>query len=403
MILKFKSLKIFICIMIIAMMSADLLSSFGIPLLDNADEITGIAASIGVAFYIFYRKKISKSSFTLLALLTIFVCIGFLGNILSEITQNFKYILMDGFLFIKPYIIFLFVTMVLTDTLALAILNILRIISKLMLWLLAFTAILSRYIYTFMLSKQGTFVFFSDHAGTISWWSILFLFIIWKTKKTDREVICYMVLTGVVTIFSQSGLGMIAYCLGIILFIFSKTQKKIKWYSVCICIVICIIFGKNEINDYLLNNASPRAILLKYAFVTANTYFPLGSGFATYGSSAAIRDYSALYYQYGFNQMDGMTEAHHPYLMDNYYQQIIGQLGYVGFILLLWFMYKIVKKILDIKLINVRSAALMLYSCLIFAGIAFGTASSWGCTVYIMIPIFSFIDRKLGKKESKQQ
>lgn len=89
-----------------------------------------------------------------------------------------------------------------------------------------------------------------------------------------------------------------------------------------------------------------------------------------------------------------MTESYHPYLMDNYYQQIIGQLGYVGFALLLWFMYRIIQKILNVKDPHIRSASLMLYICLIFAGIGFGTASSWGCTVYMLIPMFCLTGKK---------
>ena len=185
-----------------------------------------------------------------------------------------------------------------------------------------------------------------------------------------------------------SGLGLISYSLGIALYLVIRKKKKIKWYYIIACCGLCIFLGRNELSEYLFNESAPRALLLKYAFVTANHYLPLGAGFATYGSSSAIRDYSALYRLYGFNKVPGMTKGYHPYLMDNYYQQVIGQLGYPGIILLACFMIQIIKRILIIESADVRNAALLLYGCLVFAGIGFGTASSWGCSVYMLLPLF---------------
>lgn len=392
--LKFNPLKIFVCVMIIAMMAADLFTIVGIPLVGNADEITCIVAWVGILFYLFYRQMIPKEALKILFFLAIFLGIGLCGNVLSEITQNTQYILMDMFMFTKPYSIYLFMTIFLTETNARSALRSLKVIGKAMLWILFFFSVISQYVFTFMISDSGTFVFYANYSGSVSWWVILFLSVIWVGRNSDREVICYMILSGIIIFFNQSGLGMIAFGLGTVLFVFSKIQKKVKWYSILICVALCFFLGKDEIKGYLFNEDAPRAILLKYAFVTADTYFPLGSGFATYGSNAAIREYSPLYIQYGFNKIGGMTESYHPYLMDNYYQQIIGQLGYVGFALLLWFMYRIIQKILNVKDPHIRSASLMLYICLIFAGIGFGTASSWGCTVYMLIPMFCLTGKK---------
>lgn len=396
--LKIKLFNIFVCIMLIGMMIADLFSLVGIPLVDNIDEILGIVAWIGIIIYIISRLMIPIKIFKILVLLFAFLSVGFWGNLVSEISMNAKLILMDAFLFSKPYIIFLFMAIFLTQDSATEILKFMRIIAKIMLWLLTFFAILSRYINSPMRLSSGIFVFYANYSGTVSWWTILFLSIIWATRKTEKEVINYMFLGAIVIFFNRSGLGMISFGLGIILFIFVEKKKKIRWYLIAAGAILCIVLGRNEISEYLFNDNAPRALLLKYAFVTANTYFPFGAGFATYGSSSAIREYSPLYYKYGFNHVYGMGEIYHPYLMDNYYQQIIGQLGYIGIILLLWFMYKIVKKILEIKVPNVRNAALLLYSCLIFAGIGFGTASSWGCSIYILVASFFL----LGRTPTKQ-
>lgn len=384
-------LNSFFCIILTSTMAADLFAYLEIPFVDKADELMGAVAWGGLIIYFLISQRISKEILQYLSIVVLFLSIGFLGNIFSGITGNIQLILTDGFLFSKPYIIFLFMTIYLTKALATSLLNFMRILAKFFLWILAFCAILSRFIPVFRAYRTGAFAFFSNYIGAVSWWTILFLAIIWSKRKNDKEIIFYMILSGIVIFCNQSGLGMIFWCVGILLYIFVGKKKKVKWYYIAAGCVLCFLLGRNEISEYIFNDISPRALFLKYAFVTANLYLPFGAGFATYGSYAAVRDYSVLYYRYGFNRVYGMSEAYHPYLMDNYYQQIIGQLGYFGFILLIWFMYKIIKKILQINSPDVRNAALLLYGCLMFAGIGFGTASSWGCTVYMLIPVLCLI------------
>lgn len=384
---------IFSCLILISMMTADLFSSLGIPFVNNTDEILGMLAWIGVILYFLCHPKITRKKLQIIGMLIFLLLLGFWSNMTSSISLNIKLILTDGFLFSKPYIIFLFMTLFLTETLASSIVNFMQIISKLMLWLMVLFVALGEII-TLPTSLNGTFIFFSNYSGTVSWWTILFLSVIWAAEKNNQKVFCYMLLSAVIIFSNHSGLGMISFGLGVLIYIFLGKKKKIKWPYLVVGCMLCLVIGKNEIAEYIFADTAPRAILLKYAFVTANTYLPFGGGFATYGSNSAIRDYSLLYYKYGFDQVYGMSEDYHPYLMDNYYQQVLGQLGYIGFIVLLWFMYKIIKKILRIEALNIRNASLLLYSCLIFAGIGFGTASSWGCTIYMLIPAFCLMKRK---------
>ena len=244
-----------------------------------------------------------------------------------------------------------------------------------------------------MRSRAGTFIFFSSYGGTVSWWMILFLGLVWADKKSDKELIQYLVMGGIVILLNGSGLGVIAFGIGVLMFIVLEKKKKISWYYIVLAIAVCAFLGRNEIAEYLLESAAPRAVLLHYAFATANTYAPIGSGLATYGSVAAIKEYSKLYYAYGFDRIYGMTKEYHPYLMDNYYQQIIGQLGYLGSLVLGLYIYKIVQRVLSFHSASIRNGTLLLYGCLLIASIAFGTAGSWGCTVYMLLPMLIEMDK----------
>lgn len=97
--------------------------------------------------------------------------------------------------------------------------------------------------------------------------------------------------------------------------------------------VIVLLLGTFQIQTYLMNVNAPRYLFFYYGGKTANTYFPLGSGFATFGSDQAARNYSRLYYQYGFNSLFGMNTKDGSFLSDTFWPMAIGQFGWIGSIL----------------------------------------------------------------------
>ena len=132
-------------------------------------------------------------------------------------------------------------------------------------------------------------------------------------------------------------------------------------------LLFCIIFGQFQIQNYFLNDTAPRLVLLNYGLKTALAYFPLGSGFATYGSPVAASYYSPLYLLYGFNNKYGMSKTDTSFLNDNYWPTIIGQFGFLGLIIALIifvnFFYFVMKSNLrkELKAVTI--------SCLLFIAI----------------------------------
>ncbi len=74
-----------------------------------------------------------------------------------------------------------------------------------------------------------------------------------------------------------------------------------------------------------------RGTLYARAPEVAADYFPLGSGWATFGSSAS-RDvfYSPLYYIYGIAFTHGGTESDGSFLVDTFWPKILAELGFFG-------------------------------------------------------------------------
>ena len=57
------------------------------------------------------------------------------------------------------------------------------------------------------------------------------------------------------------------------------------------------------------------------------------------------------------------------------------------------YIYKIVQRVLSFHSASIRNGTLLLYGCLLIASIAFGTAGSWGCTVYMLLPMLIEMDK----------
>lgn len=117
------------------------------------------------------------------------------------------------------------------------------------------------------------------------------------------------------------------------LLIYFKKRAKLRTRTVVFLAVIVLLLGTFQIRTYLMNVNAPRYLFFYYGGKTANTYFPFGSGFATFGSDQAARNYSWLYYQYGFNNLFGMNTKDGAFLSDTFWPMGIGQFGWIGFVL----------------------------------------------------------------------
>ena len=114
-----------------------------------------------------------------------------------------------------------------------------------------------------------------------------------------------------------------------LLFYFQR-RMQLKTRTLVFMAVIILLLGTYQIQTYLMNVNAPRYLFFYYGGKTANTYFPLGSGFATFGSDQAARNYSKLYYQYGFNSLFGMNVKDGSFLSDTFWPMAIGQFGWIG-------------------------------------------------------------------------
>lgn len=382
----------FACLGMVVMIASDLFQTCCPSVLGYADEGIALCCILFSAIRLVYCRGQFHWYYCFLAFAVIF---GLLGNLFSGIQSSPRAFLMDVFVFLKPYTILLFFHITLNQSRAEEIYRFTLWLSKGMLFLLAGCSVLTLAVPMGMRAPNGSFYFLAGFTGTVGWWTIFFLAVLSSDPGGPRTL--YFLLSALIEFRSGSGLGLLSLALAVLVYVLFERGKKVrlKWYQILLFLVVGFWVGRNEVSEYLLNSSAPRFLLFYYSFVTAFHYFPLGSGFATYGSAAAITYYSKLYYRYGFSRRWGMTRSFHPFLMDSYYPQIIAQFGFPGAacyaVFLLGLFFRLILRIRDKYFC---CSCLYLFLCWCIAGLGFGTASSWGCTIYLMIPVLAQMGRQ---------
>ena len=124
-------------------------------------------------------------------------------------------------------------------------------------------------------------------------------------------------------------------------------KARIKFWHLALAGGMLIFIARDKIMFYFGNTKTARFNLIKYGLVTLKRFFPIGSGFSTYGSDMAFKNYSKLYREYDFNSVFGLAEGEGKFANDGIWGEIFGQFGFVGtimfvaiFSIMFWNVYK---------------------------------------------------------------
>lgn len=241
---------------------------------------------------------------------------------------------------------------------------------------------------TGMIDGMGNFALFSAYSGVIGFWASLLISYLYVANST--KFIIYYFMSFITVLRSGSDFAFLLIVILLCAYFFLNNRKKFHWYYIPPLILIGIYIGRNEIVNYLLSESAPRSILLRFGFKTANCYFPLGSGFGTFGTKIAAENYSSLYTAYGFNNIWGMSANDMRFLLDSYYPQIIGQLGYLGMLVFCCMILYIAKKyILTINNVEKKFGLLFILGAWLVCGLGFNNSNSWSCLALALVALIS--------------
>lgn len=388
-------------ILLTILLISDVISN-QINILRYSDEVVAIFFFFYIVFRVIATRKINLTKNELKILIcSIFAFIlGMLGTLKYKVQTNYFPIIIDIIACFKLLVCSLGFSMMLNKEKAKNIVNFFRIPAKLFLIIGFFYGCLSLF---FDLGMRGqerfgiwgfNFIYRTAHVYSMT---IIFCIIIVAGSSINSKGLWKYIFFAIVQMILTTKGPSIIWAVSLVFIIyFMKRRQKINIGLFILLGILIIFLGQFQIQNYLRDNTSPRFTLYKYGIVTANTYLPLGSGFATYGSDMAAKYYSNLYNSYGFNRRYGMNIYDTSFLNDNYWPMIMGQFGWLGLILFIYIFYNFFYIIQNIKMKG-------FYKALVFSAFFYTLLHSIGSSTYLTsVTIILFMGIILLLKKEKE-
>ncbi|EGP5630559.1 MAG: hypothetical protein KIA10_03185 [Enterococcus faecium] len=186
-------------------------------------------------------------------------------------------------------------------------------------------------------------------------------------------------------------------------YFFAIKKKKRIGLEISTVIIAIVLLGISQFEYYFLSEGAPRQMFVAGAVKLVKEYFPFGTGFATYGSSAAADFYSPLYYLLGFSNRWGMTETNQLFLNDNYLPMIFGEFGIVVALLFLLLIYiyckRIIKASKETNSINIRLITYFFIGDIVLSSIQSSYLAHYSIvTLSFFYFLLFYRNRKMAKK-----
>ncbi len=182
---------------------------------------------------------------------------------------------------------------------------------------------------------------------------------------------------------------------------FLTHHRVLRVMSVIVMIAGIVYMTRDSFNMYYGSlDSSARGTMTMGGFDVANRYFPLGAGFGTYGTSAAVNYYSPLYVELGFKKVYGLGYANTNYATDTFWPAIFGEFGYIGVLVFIGFVWNMI--VPCYHMIKHNSSVVVLYTS-ILAYLLVCTTSGTGFFNPIAVPYAVIMGICLCKFSNEKQ
>lgn len=366
------------------------LTNRSISFLKYADEIVSVIMMLIVARYLMcgkikgYNRKISYIMFFL-------VVLGIVSNYYSGVRNSLFPIAIDIVSTIKVMVCFVGFSLITNVNTAESVIKKFWLPAKILIYTALPFGIISQFVNIGMTGSYrfglNGFRFIFGYAHIFEVMVLISVIVLSICEKRQAKLNKYLLLAAIEMLLTLKGVAIIWSIAIFFLVYYYEKKKKMNVRMIILLVVISVFFGSYQINTYLMNENAPRRIFFIYGLKTAYDFFPLGSGFATFGSSAAADYYSPLYRMYGFNNLYGMNESDTAFLNDTYWPMVIAQFGWAGFALVFLFYFYVFKMMEKIPR-GRKSKAIAISSLLFILVHSIGSSTP---TSSVVVILFSFL------------
>lgn len=191
-------------------------------------------------------------------------------------------------------------------------------------------------------------------------------------KNTVWKVVCFLLMMA--TLKSRA-LVLVAVYFAFFYFFMLRKKKRLG-LEIGIIGIIALLIGYSNFETYFIaNERAPRAMFVNGAIKLVKQYFPFGTGFGTYGSSAAGHYYSKLYYVLGFSTRWGMTPDNQLFINDNYLPMIFAEFGLIMGVVFCYLIYRYSRNVVtDVK--RSQSPRVKLSTCFFISNVLLSSIQS---------------------------
>lgn len=309
------------------------------------DEIFMI---IVFSIYIVRNPRINVSQLKVIALVFGTVFVGLIGNLLFSFQKLPLAIVGDILSVIKVPLVLLSIVYGMTQREIKYTVSHLCAIFRIYIYIAAITAV---YAYitgnsVFFASERfgiGAYKFISQNAGIFGYVLIGMLSVMTLNKNPKKGDNIIKILALIMIALTTKGPQLVFVALYIFFYLFRL--GKLRWYHIAAVGIIVVLLSGYQIQHYI-KPTEARYALTVGSLKIARDYFPIGTGFATFGSEMSkAYNYSQVYDLYELNLIRGLNREYTAYVTDNYWPMIIGQFGFVVAVLFLIYYFDLFKKI----------------------------------------------------------
>lgn len=172
----------------------------------------------------------------------------------------------------------------------------------------------------------------------------------------QKENVKYMVMDLAMLMLTMRSKAIVAagvYCL--LIYYIGIRKRHLKISSIILGVSLIVIAAWKQIYYYYIRyeGQSARSILTMTSFRILKDYFPLGTGFATYASDSAYKNYSPVYVNYGFLHL-GEVAPTSFFLNDTFWPIIMAQTGFIGILLYISVLLFLLKKCFEMESYSIK-------------------------------------------------
>lgn len=305
------------------------------------DELTSLLILFVTAVTLLFRlnnkgERPRGLAFALVLLLCGITC-GVVSNVLNGFDIQTRAILTDVFTFCKfPLVIMCCAIFPKSQNASHSFWRLLVIESQILIAVMVVCAGLNILFYGHFLDMGGgfrygisSFKFIFYHPEVVNLFTLGLIAILFIDKPRGHRIV---ILLGLLVMFLTLRSKAMGFAVAIALIMLTMNKGRITPVHLIFGLIFAVLIASDQFSNYYESGETARSLLTEDGFSVAQNYFPLGGGFATFGSAVTGTEgnYSPLYYQFGYNNVWGLAPGYTFFISDTFWPTVVAQLGSIG-------------------------------------------------------------------------